>query len=137
MAIFKFVRRHKGITVAGVATTFIILTWVWDGSASVRGRLAARIDLRRGRYELLGYGLPTPSRPQYAACLRKSYNVEFRAVAGCIVSEPLVSYVDAYDSVVVEDVNRRVGHDVFKECSEEAERNWVAQFKARKAQSRP
>lgn len=136
MAIIKSIRKHKAIALLGAAAALIVLIWVWDGSASIRGKLAARIDLRRGRYEVLGYGLPTPSRPQYASCLHKRYNVGFRAVAGCIVSQPLVSYVDGYDSVVAEVVTRRFGHDVFKECSEEAERNWVAQIKAKKSQSR-
>ena len=85
---------------------------------------------------MLGYGLPSPSRPEYVRCLRERYSIRFRAVAGCIVSESLVSYVDAYDSAMVEAVNRKVEHDVFKECHEEAQRTWTEQVKTKQAQVR-
>ena len=107
-----------------------VLPWAWSVSAQYRGNIAARIDLNRGLHQLLGYGMPTPSRPTYARCLCQRYNVKFSPVAGCVVSESLVSYVDAYNSVVVEAVNRNFGRDVFKECAEEAEKNWRKEVKA-------
>ena len=129
----QYFRNHKGVAAIFAFGAFLILCWFWDLSASARGHFAARIDVHRGRYQLLGYGLPTPSRPEYASCLCHRYNVGFRPVAGCLVSESLVSYVDAYDSVVVEATNRRLGHDVFKECSEEAETSWKEHVRAVKA----
>src|SRR5690349_21696941 len=66
----------------------------------LRGRQAAYRDIRQGRYKALGYGLPTPWRSEYAQCLQERYNISFRPVAGCVVSESLVSYVNAYHSVV-------------------------------------
>jgi hypothetical protein len=128
-----YLPNHKGIAAISVLGALVVLCWFWDQSASIRGGLAARIDVHRGRYQLLGYGLPSPSRPEYASCLRQRYSVGFRPVAGCMVTESLVSYVDAYDSVVVEATNRRLGHDVFKECSEEAETNWKEHVRAMKA----
>jgi hypothetical protein len=68
----------------------------------------------------LGYGLPSPSRPEYARCLRERYKMDFRPVAGCIVSESLVSYVNAYDSVVEEVTRHKFGRDVFHDCADEA-----------------
>jgi len=56
-------------------------------------------------------------------------------VAGCVVSESLVSYVNSYDSVVAEVASRKFAHDVFKECAGEAERKWTASEKQH--QTRP
>jgi hypothetical protein len=124
---------NKRIVALAAIAALTVLPWAWSVSAPIRGNVAARIDLHRGRYQLLGYGLPSLSRPEYESCLCQRYNVSFRPVAGCIVSESLVSYVDAYDSEVVEATNRRLGHNVFKECDEEATENWKEQVKARRA----
>lgn len=86
--------------------------------------MVARYDISRGHYEVLGYGLPVPWRPEYARLLQERYGVKFRAVAGCIVSTGLVTYVDSYDRASAEAVNRKFGHDVFKECSDEARKKW-------------
>lgn len=74
-----------------------------------------------------GYGLPSPWRPEYARCLQERYNVRLRPVAGCVVSESLVSYVDGYDSVVEEASRRRFGRDVFQDCENEAMTKWKTQ----------
>lgn len=92
--------------------------------APIRGNQAARIDIHRGRYQVLGYGLPTAWRPEYARCLQDHYGIEFRAVASCTVSKSLVAYVDAYDSVISAATYRKFGHDVFRECAEDAEKKW-------------
>lgn len=86
--------------------------------------MVARFDIARGRYEVQGYGLPMPWRAEYAGLLQRRYGVNFRTVALCIVSRSLVAYVDSYNHVSVRAVNRRFGHDVFKECAEEARKNW-------------
>jgi len=93
----------------------------------MRGRLAAQVDMQRGQYQVLGYGLPSPSRPEYARCLRERYEIDFRPVAGCVVSESLLSYVNAYDSVLEEAALRKFGRDVFKECAEASATKWEAQ----------
>jgi len=82
----QYFYKHRAIAVASILVGLLIFTWLWGLSASIRGNLAARIDIHRGRYQVLGYGLPSPSRPEYARCLRDRYGIEFRAVAGCIVS---------------------------------------------------
>jgi hypothetical protein len=48
-------------------------------------------------------------------------------VALCIVTNDLVAYADGYNRVSMAAVNRKFGHDVFKECAEEAERKWKAE----------
>ena len=116
-----YFRRHKGISLMLAFGAFLALCWLWFLSAPVRGHIAATIDVHRDRYRVLGYGLADRSRSEYARCLRERYNIEYRTVAGCVVSESLVSYVKAYHSVVTDAANRRFGHDVFKECAEQAD----------------
>jgi hypothetical protein len=123
----RYLRSHKLITALCILSAFLVLYWLWSLAAPMRGRLAAHVDMQRGRYEVLGYGLPSPSRPEYARCLRERYKIEFRPVAGCIVSESLVSYVNAYDSVLEEATRRKFGRDVLQECADEAATKWKAQ----------
>src|SRR6266849_2966110 len=60
-----YLRHHKGIAAISAFGAFLVFCWFWDLSASIRGHLDARIDVNRGRYQLLGYGLPSPSHPEY------------------------------------------------------------------------
>jgi hypothetical protein len=73
----------------------------------------------------LGYGLPLRSQPEYARLLRDRYRIEFRAVAGCVVSRTLVDYVEGYDGVSMTAANRKFGRDVFKETMAEANQSWA------------
>jgi hypothetical protein len=90
----QYLRKHRRIAATSALVGLLILGWLWSLSASIRGNLAARIDLLRGQYHVLGYGLPSSSRPEYARCLRERYGIEFRTVAGCIVSDSLIPYVN-------------------------------------------
>jgi hypothetical protein len=105
----------------------LLIVWCdsgWWPLASAYGEHNARIDVAHGRYEVLTYGLADQSRSEYATLLHQRYGVELRAVAGCIVSKSLQDYVDAYDRISIEAVNRKFRHDVFKETRDEAEKNW-------------
>jgi hypothetical protein len=120
-----FVRKHKLLMASIAAVAGLILcSALWSATASARGEMVARYDISRGHNEVLGYGLPVPWRPEYARLLHERYGVKFRTVALCIVSTTLVAYVDSYNRVSAEAVKRRFGHDVFKECSEEARKKW-------------
>lgn len=121
----SFFRKHKAFAgaVALVSCT-ILSSSFWSITASTRGELVARYDISREHYEVQGYGLPVPWRPEYARLLQERYGVKFRTVALCIVSRSLVAYVDSYNSVSTQAVNRKFGHDVFKECSDEARHRW-------------
>lgn len=122
--LWSVVRRRKGLVVLAILTSTMLLAIAWSASAPARGWLAAHFDIARGHYEVQGYGLPVPRRAEYAALLQRRYGVKFRTVALCIVSRSLVAYVDSYDEVSMGAVNRKFGHDVFKECAEEARKNW-------------
>ena len=117
-------RKHRIVAVTSTLVALLIFCWLWGPFATIRGSLAARVDIHRGRYQVLGYGLPSPSRPEYARCLRERYGIEFRTVAGCIVSDSLISYVNGYHSVVAESTTQKFGHDVFEECAKEANKKW-------------
>jgi hypothetical protein len=122
----SYVLKHKILTASIAALTGLILcSALWSVTASGRGEIVARYDISRGHYEVLGYGLPVAWRPEYARLLQERYGVKFRPVAGFIVSTELVAYVDSYNKVSTEAVNRKFGHDVFKECSDEARRKWL------------
>jgi hypothetical protein len=122
-----FIRNHrKAAAVAAALISFVLSSVVWSLSASIRGRTMAHFDTARGHYYILGYGLPVQWRSDYARLLRERYGIEFRAVAGCTVSNGLVAYVDSYDRVSTTAANAKFGHDVFKECAQEAQRTWVS-----------
>jgi hypothetical protein len=116
-----FFGRHKW-PVAILSLTIVLVVW-WL-AAPMRGFLSAYIDAARGHYRLLTYGLPVPWLPEYAALLRERYGVEVHAVAGCVVSQSLISYVGNYNRVSTAATNRRYGHDVFKECENDAQTKW-------------
>jgi len=120
----SFVRNHKLAAIAIVVLCLVLSSVVWSMTASVRGQLVADFDTNRGRYEVLAYGLPSPWRPEYTRLLRERYDVEVRTVALCIVSRSLLAYADSYNAVSTAAANRKFGHDIFKECAEEARQNW-------------
>jgi hypothetical protein len=130
-----YFRKHKSLAIALAFGVFLFLNWAWSVSAPVRGRFVARIDVRRGHYQVLGYGVADRSRSEYARCLRERYKIEYRTVAGCLVSESFVSYVKAYHSVVTEAANRKFGHDVFLECAAEADQTWKAKERQQASQT--
>jgi hypothetical protein len=122
---WAWVRNHKEITVAATfASSLVLLALLWSAAAPVRGQLDARLEIARGHYEVLGYGLPAPWRAEYVRLLRERYGISFRAVAVCIVSRTLVAYVEGYNSESTAAANRKFGHDVFEECVEDARKSW-------------
>jgi len=121
----NFVCKHKILTGSTIVVAGLILwSLIWFVTASPRGKWVARYDIYRGHYEVQGYGLPDPWRPEYTRLLQERYGIKFRTVALCIVSRTLVAYVDSYDSVSTAAINRKFGHDVFQECWQEARKNW-------------
>lgn len=116
----SFYQRHKVLSVS----LAVLLSFVgWEVAAPMRGTLAAHVDVVRSRYRLLTYGLPAPWLPGYARLLRQKYGIEVKAVAGCVVSWQLTSYVDSYDRVSMAGAIRKYGRDIFDECEREAEEN--------------
>ena len=116
-----FIRNHKRLAaVIGVG----LLLVAWWLLASVRGYVVARFDVARGHYDVQSFGLPAKWRPDYARLLRERYGIEHHTVAGCVVSESLVSYVSAYNAVTKTAAERKFGRDVFAECAADARKAW-------------
>jgi hypothetical protein len=95
-----FVRNHRKLAAIMGVVIVVVAAWMLsDATAFIQGESLARVDIARGRYVELGYGLPAPWVPEYTRLLRERYGVEHRPVAGCLVSKSLVSFVRAYNSV--------------------------------------
>ena len=122
-----FIRNHKKLAAVIVAALLLVGWWL---SASARGYFVARFDVARGHYEVQSFGLPAAWRPDYARLLRERYGIEHRTVAGCVVSESLVSYVSAYNGVTKAAAERKFGRDVFAECAADARKAWEARSAA-------
>lgn len=122
-AAWNWLTRHRraALVVAGLGG-LVVPTWF---SMPLRGAAAAWVDASRGHYEVKVYGLPNPWDWRAAALARERHGVEVNAVAGCVVTESLVSYVDAYNSVSVPRIRARFGRDVVAECETEARADWV------------
>jgi hypothetical protein len=122
----RFVRNLVTV-VAAVALVALLLVWAnsgWRPLPSFRGQLTARIDVARGQYKILTFGLPSADRPQYATLLRQRYGVEMKVVAGCVVTPSLLDYVAAYNNVSGNAIKHKFGHDVFQEIHDEVKKSW-------------
>jgi hypothetical protein len=60
----KFIRNHKKLTALLIMPSALLGFIGWEIAAPIRGRIAAQVDLMRGRYEILSIGLPPPWRPR-------------------------------------------------------------------------
>jgi hypothetical protein len=117
----SFIKRHRMLIAIAVLILLIIGWWF---SAYPRGMLVAWIDQARGHHEMQVYGLPAPWSHEYAQLLKSGYGVEIHAVAGCVVTNQLVSFVDGYNAVSVSRIEARFGKDIFAECADEARIAW-------------
>ena len=126
-----FIRKHKILTALILLGALIVSTIGWGASSKLRGELAAKYDLAHGRYKELGFGLPVIWRDEYARLLHERYGIEFKAVAGCIVSPDLVAYVEGYNKVSSSAMTQKFHRDVLWETSQEAERNWAHRDRTR------
>ena len=102
----------------------LMIDEIMDLTAPLRGRLVASLDVLRGRYSVMGYGLPPPYRDEYARLLHERYGIEYEQAALCLVSKSLVRYVDSYDSISAAAATRRFGRNIFEETAKEARTNW-------------
>ena len=119
-----FLAKHKRLfAVTGLVVLLPVLLQTWWLAAGTRGRLHARFDIWRGHYAIHAYGLRLSGR-EYARILKDRYGIETHVDALCIVSESQISYADSYNKLSTAAANRKFGHDVFEECSEEARRDW-------------
>ncbi|MDB5306327.1 MAG: hypothetical protein JWO38_529 [Gemmataceae bacterium] len=120
-AIYRWLIRRRLLLTGAM---LVILAVGWWFSAYPRGMLAAWADHSRGHYELKGIGLPPPWAGEYARLVLDRYGVAVNSVAGCVVTQDLVWYVDGYNVVSKSRIQARFGKDIFAECAEEARAAW-------------
>lgn len=109
----------------------------YEPAPMTRGEFEARIDIAHGRYKELTYGLPVMWFPTYQHLLRERYGVEVHPVAGCVVSDSLIAYIQSYNQVSTAAINKKFGRDVFKESADEASRQWNEMAKKSETSSVP
>lgn len=118
-----FLRNHKILlSIVGLLFALCAADVLWSHSAVWRGRLAAHMDLRRGHYIVLAYGLPRFGAPEYARILKEQYAIEFHYVGFCTVSRTLRAYADGYDELSGAAAKRKFGDDVFEKSWKLAQR---------------
>jgi hypothetical protein len=135
-----FLQRHRlfasvigGIVLTPTLLFALVLTYHFAGVRLARctGHFLAHLDVQRGHYRELGYGFALPWRETYSATLHSRYpEAESVAVAGCIVSPQLESYVRAYNEVSANAARAHFGTDIFAETSKHAEAAYISDHPA-------
>lgn len=69
-----------------------------------------------------------PALVEYARLLKERHNVTVRAVAGCVISEDLVTETNAYNKEIEAEIDRRFGPGTLTKLWEEAEKNYNSQL---------
>jgi len=82
--------------------------------------MAASFDVARGRYNELGLGLMPSWYPDYMRILHDQYGIEHVRIAGCVVSDASVAYMDGYNAVSRAAAMRRFGRNVFSDSMSKA-----------------
>src|SRR5271165_1926414 len=127
----NFIRNHKKLA-AVIVLAFLFAGFLgWDSSDRTRGKIMAHFDVAEGHYAMLIYGLSAGSHSEAARLLRERYGIELRVVAGCIVTKPLIAYIDGYNMVSTAAACRKFGHDVFRETMLDASKNWKTRTRQR------
>lgn len=85
------------------------------------GRFEASRDLSNGVMIVKSAGLPSPEWADYEQLLQTRYNVKFKPIAGCLVSEGLMAYLRGYDEISGAAIKRKYGTNIFERLAVEAE----------------
>ena len=85
--------------------------------ASKKAREMAETDFARNVYRIFVVG-KRPAKSAYDDYLKEKYGVLETPIAGCIVSDGIIGAEDGYNSTMKALLNRKFGHDIFKEAEE-------------------
>ena len=85
------------------------------------GAREAQATLARGKLVYLEYGLPVVWQTERREIARQKFGVECRPIAGCIVTEALVTFAAAYNQVMEAAIVSRFGSDVFDTINREGQ----------------
>ena len=85
--------------------------------AAKKARNMAEIDFAQNIYRIFVAGMPSGkiAREEY---LTNKYGVRVTPIAGCLISDGIEGAMDGYNSTMKRLLNRKFGHDIFKEAEE-------------------
>ena len=89
--------------------------------ASKKAREMAETDFARNVYRIFVAGR-RPVINAYDDYLKEKYGVLVVPIAGCLVSDGIEGAIDGYNSTIKPLLNRKFGHDIFKEAEEASRR---------------
>jgi hypothetical protein len=93
------------------------------------GKKEAEADISRGAPKLFLYGKTRGDIAERTAIFKHRFGVELDALAGCIVSKPLVSFATDYNAAIRSHIAAKFGATAFEEADREAMRMWEAKRK--------
>ena len=89
--------------------------------ASKKAREMAETDFARNVYRIFVVG-KRPAKSAYDDYLKEKYGVLVTPIAGCLVSDGIIGAEEGYNSTMKPLLNRKFGHDIFKEAEEASRR---------------
>jgi hypothetical protein len=89
--------------------------------ASRKAREMAESDFAKNVYRLFVVG-KRPAKSAYDDYLKEKYGVITTPIAGCLVSDGIIGAEEGYNSTIRPLLNRKFGHDIFKEAEEASRR---------------
>lgn len=91
----------------------------WTGCRA--GRADAERDVRAGTLAIEAYGFGAGAG-SYVRLFRDRFQVEVRAVAGCLVDDTIIGHVSGYNAVTEAEIERRFGRGAMEAAQEEGAR---------------
>jgi hypothetical protein len=107
---------------------------VYSGEAFVgrNGKKEAQADISRGAPKLFLYGKTRADIEERTVLLKQRFGVTLDPLAGCIVSEPLVTFADSYNAEVRGFIAAKFGPTAFDDLDREALAFWESKRKNEK-----
>ena len=93
----------------------------YDPYAYRDGHQEAVADIAHGKLGVVSYGLPAHWVPEYREVLQRDYGIEYRAIAGCVVSDGILKYAAAYNKVMEARIIAQYGAHVFDDAERKSE----------------
>ena len=90
-------------------------------NAFKNARAMAETDFARNVYRIFVVG-KRPAKSAYDDYLKEKYGVLTTPIAGCLVSDGIIGAQEGYNSTMKPMLNRKFGHDIFKEAEEASRR---------------
>jgi hypothetical protein len=89
--------------------------------ASTKAREMAETDFAHSQYRVFVAGM-RPPKSAYDDYLKEKYGVLVTSIAGCVVSDGIIGAIEGYNATMKPLLNRKFGHDIFKEAEESSRR---------------